>query len=222
MIRAQYFVSHVRPIALTALLLGAACSDDDSNSDPAIDAAPGVDSTVGAIDASNNTPDAANNTPDGGSFGIVSSAYMEGGVIPDQHSCKGGINISPALMWSNAPDNTQSFAVVFLDTSGNTFLHSVIWDIPSSVTELAENIEKAYEPSNVAGAKQPNSYLGTRGYAGPCPLPVGTTHTYEFRLHALNVATLPGLSLNTSREAVVAAIEAASINSTALTASFTR
>ncbi len=213
MIRAQYFVSCVRPVALAALLLGACGTVESSSTDAST--AP-VDAATDLVDAGNNTADAANNTPDGGSFGIVSSAYREGGTIPSDNSCD-GLNISPALMWSNAPDNTQSFAIVFLDTSTN-FLHSVIWDIPSSRTELPDNVEKAYEPSNVPGAKQPNSYLGTPGYAGPCP---GKTHTYEFRLHALNVANLGGLSENTSRAAVVTAIEAASIGSTTLTASFT-
>ena len=213
MIRAQHLVSCVRPLALAALLVGACGTVESSSPDASTNP---VDAATNPVDASDNTADAANNTPDGGSFGITSSAYMDGGTIPNDNSCA-GLNVSPALMWSNAPDNTQSFAIVFLDTSTN-FLHSVIWDIPSSRTELPGNVEKVYEPSNVPGAKQPNSYLGSPGYAGPCP---GSTHTYEFRLHALNVANLGGLSEKTSRGAVVAAIEAASIGSTTLTASFT-
>lgn len=173
-----------------------------------------VDAAV-AVDAMGNALDAANQT-DGGSFGIVSSAYLEGGVIPDLHSCA-STNISPALMWGNAPAGTLSFGIVFLDTSTD-FLHSAIYDIPASVSELPENVEKVFEPSNVPGAKQPESYLRRRGYAGPCP---GSTHTYEFRIHALNVANLGGLTEMSSRSDVVSAIEAASIGSTALTASFT-
>jgi len=200
-------------IALALAAFSAAACSGGSNSTADARANSGDSALV--IDA-NGSPDANSNSADAGSFSIVSTAYSEGGVIPTKHSCA-GVNISPALAWDNAPDNTQSFAVVFLDTTTN-FLHSAIWDIPSSRADLPEDIEKAFAPGNVPSAKQPNSYLGIRGYAGPCP---GTTHTYEFRLHALSATSLPGLSQSSSKEAVVAAIEATSMASVALTGSYT-
>ena len=43
-----------------------------------------------------------------------------------------------------------------------------------------------------------------RGYLGPCP-PV--LHTYEFAVHALDVATLPGAMMNTNRAQAIAIID---------------
>ncbi len=51
-------------------------------------------------------------------------------------------------------------------------------------------------PNNVAGAKQTLSYQAVRGYLCPCP-PV--LHTYEFVVYALDVATLPGVTMNSTR-----------------------
>lgn len=201
-------------VATLSLGLSLGCGNDDD--DPVVDAAVGgtIDSAV-SIDATGNAPDAANQS-DGGSFGIVSSAYLEGGVIPIVHSCHGD-NISPALMWGNAPVGTQSFAIVFLDTSTN-FLHSVIWDIPGNLAELPEGIDNAFEPTDVPGAKQALSYNNLRGYDGPCPR---VTHTYEHRLYAIDMAKLPGGSANSSGSQMVAAIQAAAISSVALTGSYT-
>lgn len=195
-------------------VLGFGCGEVKQDGDVDAAVTGNIDAAV-AVDAMGNSPDASSQS-DGGTFGIVSSAYLEGGVIPDLHSCAGA-NISPALMWGNAPAGALSFGIVFLDTSTN-FLHSAIYDIPSSLSGLPENVEKSFEPNNVPGAKQPDSYLRSPGYAGPCP---GETHTYEFKIHALNVANLGGLTEDSSRASVVESIEAASIGSATLTASFT-
>ena len=40
---------------------------------------------------------------------ITSSAFDEGAMIPSQYTCD-GINISPPLNWSDAPEATKSFA----------------------------------------------------------------------------------------------------------------
>ena len=191
----------------------AACSGDDATSDAGASAS---DASILAIDASGRDADVG--AADAGSFSLSSSAYAEGGVIPTVHACPGatGSNTSPPLAWENAPEGTQSFGLVFFDTT-NSFLHSVSWDIPGSRSSLPANVELAFEPASVPGSEQAPSYLGTPGYAGPCP---PSEHVYEFKLHALDVATLPGLGEQTSKEQAKAAIEAASIGSTTLTGSF--
>jgi phosphatidylethanolamine-binding protein (PEBP) family uncharacterized protein len=55
-------------------------------------------------------------------------------------------------------------------------------------------------PANVTGAKQTLSYQAVRGYLGPCPPNV---HTYEFVVYALDVATLPGATMATTRAQAV-------------------
>src|SRR5229473_8154427 len=49
-------------------------------------------------------------------FKLMSSAYAEGSMIPTQFSCADPNAASPALSWTNAPNNPTSYAVVFHDT----------------------------------------------------------------------------------------------------------
>jgi len=49
-------------------------------------------------------------------FKLMSSAYMEGSMIPTQFSCADPNAASPALSWTNPPNNTMSFAVIMHDT----------------------------------------------------------------------------------------------------------
>lgn len=198
------------PALALGLALGAACGDEDPGTS--------VDGAPSAADAQPGSEADAAPVADAGetTFGLTSASIEPGGVIPTAFTCQGA-NISPALAWSNPPAGTQAFALIFIDVSGNTFLHSAMWDIPVERLELPEDVDKVFQPTDVPGAKQPNSYAGPRGYAGPCP---GTTHTYEFRLHAVNAATLGGLDQQSTRAQVVTAIEAASLGSVTLSASF--
>jgi Raf kinase inhibitor-like YbhB/YbcL family protein len=197
-------------LAFSASILAAACGGSDG--DP--DAPPGsIDAPPGSIDAPPGTPDAPP-----GTFVLTSPAFAEGGTIPDENSCQ-GVNISPALAWTGAPA-AQSFAVVFTDLSPATdFVHSVIYDIPSTATGLPEDVDNSYEPADVPGAHQTIGYDGsTRGYLGPCP---GSTHTYEFRVYALDVATLPGATMATTRAQAVTLILEHDVGDAALSGMFT-
>ena len=52
-----------------------------------------------------------------------------------------GQNVSPALAWSNAPDKTRSYAILWDDQAGRAGLgvsHGVIYGIPVSTTGFAE------------------------------------------------------------------------------------
>jgi Raf kinase inhibitor-like YbhB/YbcL family protein len=177
----------------------AACGDD-GGSTPPIDSASGSDSQAGS--------DAAIDTPSG-TFTLTSTAYAEGGVIPLAHVCAGqdGMNQSPPLAWTNPPAGTMSFAIVFTDIFDpqQPFIHSVIYDIPATATNVPGNISRVYAPPDVAGAHQTNAYDGQRGYAGPCP---GEMHTYEQAIYALPTATLTGAMMNTNRTTATNLIKA--------------
>jgi Raf kinase inhibitor-like YbhB/YbcL family protein len=81
---------------------------------------------------------------------------------------------------------------VLTDKTFNNYLHWVIWDIAAGTTALPPGMEKTANPAVPAGSKQVKSYDGqTFGYLGPCP---PNTHTYEFAVFALDVATLPNLT----------------------------
>lgn len=98
-----------------------------------------------------------------------------------------GDNVSPELSWVNAPAGVQSYAVTIYDKdapTGSGFWHWVIFNIPTSITELksdAGNISKNLAP---AGSVQSNNDMGQPGYVGPCP-PPGPIHEYLITVYAL-------------------------------------
>jgi len=65
-----------------------------------------------------------------------------------------------------------------------TWVHWVLYDLPATATELAEDIAKAQTLSN--GAKQGLTDFKRVGYGGPCP-PPGGAHRYFFKLYALDI-----------------------------------
>lgn len=117
-----------------------------------------------------------------GAFILRSEDFEDGGTIPSKFTCDGE-DVSPQLSWENAPKGTKSFAlsVVDPDAPGGTFVHWLVYDIPSDVRE----IERGRLPE---GAKQIENDFGERRYRGPCP-PSGT-HRYVFTLYALDVEHL--------------------------------
>lgn len=121
------------------------------------------------------------------SFQLVSPAFTESGNIPTKYTCEGE-DTSPPLSWSGAPAGTRSFALIVDDPDAPdpaapkmTYVHWVAYNIPASVTELAEGAGK--------GAMPPGTGPGVNdwkksGYGGPCP-PIGR-HRYFFKLSALD------------------------------------
>ncbi|MBA3453773.1 MAG: YbhB/YbcL family Raf kinase inhibitor-like protein [Deltaproteobacteria bacterium] len=202
----------------SALFVGvvalAACGDDGGS--------PGTTdaSTDGAIvDATSDAPIDAR----AAAFTLTSPTITEGGVIPLTHVCtaRGGMNLSPQLAWTNAPATAMSFAVVFTDVfnPAQPFVHSVVYDIPATLSGLPADVDKVYAPPDVPGAHQTLGYNNTtRGYLGPCP---NAMHTYELALYALPTATLPGSTIGTTRDAAITAITANDLAVTKLTATFT-
>jgi Raf kinase inhibitor-like YbhB/YbcL family protein len=151
-----------------------------------------------------------------GAFALTSPMLAAGGAFDPANTCT-GVDTSPQLDWTGAPAGALSFAVVLTDKSNN-LTHWVIYDIPMAATGLPANVEKVFAPTNVAGAHQTTSFQATvRGYLGPCP-PV--QHTYEFAVFAINAATLPGATMQTTRAQAVAAITANNVGSTTLTGTY--
>lgn len=127
------------------------------------------------------------------SLEIKSSVFENEGMIPKKFTCDGE-DISPELTWDGAPENTKSFALVCDDPDApvGTFVHWVIFNIPSDVSKLSENTPNTKMLEN--GAKQGKNNFGKIGYGGPCP--PGETHRYYFKLYAIdqNVDLDPGIS----------------------------
>lgn len=205
---------------LLPVLLAACGSDDGGSTTPDAAASDGGGSADSALTVDARTPDSAMTVDaSSASFTLTSTAYSEGGVIPNAHSCR-GVNTSPALSWTAGPSGTLSYAIVFTDiTPGAVLIHSAIWDIPASVTSLPEGVMKVAMPPVPAGAKQCRSYdPSVIGYNGPCP---GSMHTYQFKLYAINAATLPGVTTTSTRAQVQTAVNANMLGTATLTGTFT-
>ena len=111
-------------------------------------------------------------------------SYPELSVIPDDYTYNGGsncsgANVSPQLIWSDAPPGTQSYAVVFIDENFD-WLHWKLYNIDPSVTHIPEN-----NPNDVGTEGMTD--FGINGYGGPCP-PLATPGNYQMTIHALNTA----------------------------------
>ena len=113
---------------------------------------------------------------------VTSSAFSEGTMIPKEFTCD-DINISPPLEWSQVPEGTKTFAVICddPDAPSGTWVHWILYNLPSGITQLYENLSPVESLSN--GAKQGKNDFGRTGYRGPCP--PGGTHRYYFRVYAL-------------------------------------
>lgn len=72
-------------------------------------------------------------------FMLKSDDFEDEGEIPPRFTCDGE-NVSPQLSWRNIPEGTESFAlsVIDVDAPGGTFVHWLVYDIPSDVNEIEE------------------------------------------------------------------------------------
>jgi Raf kinase inhibitor-like YbhB/YbcL family protein len=119
------------------------------------------------------------------SFQISSAAFSGGETIPKKFTCDGP-DVSSQLSWKDAPQATQSFALIVddPDAPAGTWVHWVLYNLPANTRELPEGIEKQEQLSD--GALQGRNDFRKIGYAGPCP-PRGKPHRYYFKLYALDL-----------------------------------
>jgi Raf kinase inhibitor-like YbhB/YbcL family protein len=146
-------------------------------------------------------------------FTLTSTAFDEGAAIPRKFSCDGE-NVSPALEWSGAPDDTSALALIVDDPDANGFVHWVVFDLTGSQSGgLAEAVSASPDAPN-----QGRNSFGEIGWGGPCP-PSGTHH-YRFTLLALDAPL--GLSGTPSGEDVRRAAEGHTLAQAELTGTYQR
>jgi Raf kinase inhibitor-like YbhB/YbcL family protein len=114
-------------------------------------------------------------------FQLTSPAFANGEPIPEQHA-RGGGNLPPLLVWSGAPRETRSFALIVEDPDApaGTFRHWGVYNLPAELTSL---------PDEGGHAETINDF-GERGYGGPQPPRGHGVHHYRFRLLALDAPSL--------------------------------
>lgn len=119
---------------------------------------------------------------------LLSSAFKDSMPIPRHFTCDGE-NISPALRWIDAPQDTKSFVLLFddPDAPGGVFRHWAAFDIPSYHSELVEGAGRLEGFEDFRHAVNDCEELG---YTGPYPPHGHPAHRYRFCLLALDVAEL--------------------------------
>jgi Raf kinase inhibitor-like YbhB/YbcL family protein len=134
---------------------------------------------------------------------LESDAFEAEGTIPQRYTCDGS-DVSLPLEWSEPPAGTQSLALIFDDVDAplGTWVHWVMFNIPSSVRSLPEGVPA--DPVVAGLGEHGSNSWGDLGYEGPCP-PKGGAHRYTLRLYALD--TLLELETGASRAELDKAIE---------------
>ena len=127
---------------------------------------------------------------------LTSSAFTEGGTIPDKYTGVGK-DVSPPLAWANAPEGTKSFALICDDPDAPSrskprpegpWVHWVIYNIPAEAAELSEAVPRKADLADPAGARQGKNDFGSDnvGYRGPLPPEGSGPHRYFFKVYALD------------------------------------
>lgn len=140
-------------------------------------------------------------------FTLSSPVFSEGGVIPDQYTCR-GVGVSPPLSISNTPKEATSLALIVHDPDAPSgdFLHWTVWNISPTTTEIDEDLPPV---DSVEGTND----FGKIEYGAPCP--PSDSHRYVFDLYALS--DLVDLRLGATRQELEQVVGSLTVARTSLT-----
>ena len=126
-------------------------------------------------------------------FEVTSPDFPDNGILTEANAgtgtslrgpwACGGQNISPALTWSRAPAETQSFAILMDDpdaASGRGGNHWIMFDIPASAKMVARG--DADKPGKFVSGNSGNNAV----YHGACAEPGAKAHHFIFLVYALD------------------------------------
>jgi Raf kinase inhibitor-like YbhB/YbcL family protein len=118
---------------------------------------------------------------------LTTAAFADGGSIPVKYT-QAGDQVSPSLIWNNAPANTAGFVLhmhdmeVARNRTTDDQLHWLVWNIPGSATGLPEGVPQGAQLPD--GSRQ----VSASGpmYRGPGAPANGPMHHYTFEIFALD------------------------------------
>ncbi|MGO9463448.1 MAG: YbhB/YbcL family Raf kinase inhibitor-like protein [Isosphaeraceae bacterium] len=122
------------------------------------------------------------------SLTVLSPVFSEGTPIPRRHTGDGE-DLSPPLSWSGLPASATELALIVDDPDAPTkepWVHWVIYNLPSTLSELAEGIAPIAHPPVVPAVVQGKNSWNSVGYQGPAPPKGHGIHHYYFKLYALD------------------------------------
>ena len=81
---------------------------------------------------------------------VALTAWTDGGQIPAKYT-QVGPETSPGVAWSNVPQGTESFVLVFRDLDAPTgngmdsLMHWLLWNIPGTSTNIPQGLPEGFE-----------------------------------------------------------------------------
>jgi Raf kinase inhibitor-like YbhB/YbcL family protein len=132
--------------------------------------------------------------PEAASFTVTSSTVDDGAEFAQaQYSgafgVSGGLDVSPQLSWSGAPEGTKGFAVTMFDPDAPTqsgFWHWAVANIPADVTSLPEGAGDSEGSGLPEGAYQLPNDARAANFIGAAPPAGHGPHRYFIVVHALD------------------------------------
>jgi len=151
-----------------------------------------------------------------GGFSLASPDIEPGKAIANKYVFSGfgcaGDNVSPAVVWQDAPKDTKSFALTVYDPdapTGSGWWHWLMINIPADMHGLQQGAGDPAAGKVPKGVVQTRTDFGKTGWGGPCPPKGDRPHRYIFTVHALKVdkldvpedatAALVGFMINANR-----------------------
>lgn len=136
-------------------------------------------------------------------FQLISKVFAHQAPLAARYTGEGA-DVSPPLEWTHVPDKAVALALICDDPDApvGDWVHWLIYDIPVTVSALAESLPK--HPKVLGTARQGVNDFGKIGYNGPMP-PPGKIHHYSFRLYALDSAT--GLDAGATKAQLIRAMQ---------------
>jgi len=125
---------------------------------------------------------------------ILSSNDIKDGELLDKRFTCDGEALSPHLKWINAPKETKSFAIYCIDPNSEIGIisHWNVCDIPPSVGEIPQT-------GPIPGTLIINDF-GNLYFEAPCPKE--GMHQYIFKIFALNIERLEGVTVLNFRKTI--------------------
>ncbi len=190
-------------VLCTAIWVLSACSTDDGR----VMAPPRADQT----DSVQTATTIGNVVADNAGTMTLTGPWSSGSPIDARYTCDGEA-LSPPLVWTGAPEDTQAYALVINNMDNPTMLNWVVTNIDFAITNTTEGVA----PKDAAVA---TDVEGAPGYSAPCP-PRGSTQTFVATVYALD--SLTPLTDNPSVQEIMADIESAAIEAATTVFTVTR
>jgi Raf kinase inhibitor-like YbhB/YbcL family protein len=141
-----------------------------------------------------------------GTLTVTSSDFANGAPMPAAVS-EYAEAASPQVTWTSVA-GARSYALMMEDPDAKPsapIVHWVMWNIPASLTQLPQGVQKQGRLSDPEGVLQGRNTRGSLGYTGP-HAPVGDPdHYYHIEVFALD-GSLP-VPAGSSRDAVLAQMQ---------------